>query len=835
MESSSDDHRISNIDFPLKPFAPSASPRPTAAAASSGVTEPAPVSGDVSSPTSDTTEPAPSDPTANPDALTAAPQEGDSVATMAHSMTTLLRLRGKQISPQALMGGHVQEVSPAACLRAARRLGVEGRILRRDDLNTFPATILPCILLLQQGRSLVLLAVEGEHAKVILPEFGESVHTVPLQTLHEEYTGYALFAAPEHIRDARAESIRLLKTKRWFWDVIWHYWPIYKHVVVASVLVNGIGIGGSLFAMNVYDRVVPNNATDTLWVLATGISIAYFADFILRNLRSYFVDVAGRNADVVLSSTLMRKVLGMRFDAKPESTGALVNNLREFEALRDFFSSGTLLTLVDIPFLLVFLGLITLLGGPLVFVPLLAIPLMLSMSSWVHWRIRRHAESAFKENMQKNAFLVEAINGLETIRYTMAENRMQRTWEKLVGASALASSRNRRYTTLASTLASTLSQFVSVGIIVWGVYLIAAGSMTMGALIACNILVGRAMAPLMQLASMLSRVQQSRMALRALDTLMDTPSEDGDLQATLDFGHLPASITLEDVSFSYPQPGAQPSLGGESHSGRRSLEHVSLHIKPGERVAVLGRMGSGKSTLGKLILGIYPPEQGTVRFGDVDIRQLSKADLRSRVGVLPQDVVLFYGTVRDNIALDDPRCTDRVVLRAAQAAGVTDFIHTLAAGFGEQVGERGMNLSGGQRQSLALARALLHDPDVLILDEPTNNLDNASIAQLRENLRRVMEGKTVLLVTHHMSMLDLVERVIVMDKGKVTMDGPRDAVLRQLRASGNTELVPLPSMAQPATQPRPANVRFQTQAKPVTVGNATSANIQPATPQGGSA
>ena len=726
-----------------------------------------------------------------------APGEVDLMSPIVHSMATLLRLRGKQLSPQALMGGRAHKANPATCLRAARRLGVDGRILRRDELEEFTSTILPCILLLHHERSLVLLGVEDGVARVIMPEFGEDATTLPLETLRADYTGYAIFATPVHQRDSRTESLHLFSGKRWFWDVIWHYWPIYKHVAVASVLINAVGITGSLFAMNVYDRVVPNNATDTLWALALGVGIAYLADFILRNLRSYFVDVAGRNADVVLSSTLMDKVLSMRFDAKPESTGALVNNLREFEALRDFFSSGTLLTLVDLPFLLFFLGIIAFLGGPLVFVPLLAVPAMLGMGLWVHWRIRSHAESAFKENMQKNAFLVEAINGLETIRCTMAENRMLHAWERLVGASALASSHSRRYSTLASTLASALSQMVSVGIIVWGVYLIAAGSLTMGALIACNILVGRAMAPLMQLASMLSRVQQSRMALRALDVIMDSPSEDADLQNSVNFGTLPPSLTLEGVTFAYPR------------SQRPSLENVSLHINAGERVAVLGRMGSGKSTLSKLLLGLYTPEQGIARFGGVDIRQVRKADLRSRMGVLPQDVVLFYGSIRDNIALDDPSVTDRLVLRAAVAAGVTEFTRTLPGGFNEQVGERGMNLSGGQRQALALARTLLHDPDVLILDEPTSHMDNTSIAALRENLRHILQGKTLVLITHCTDMLDLVDRIILMEGGRIVMDGPREEILHRLSRTENDTLAPgalemSPLFTQEAPPPPPS-------------------------------
>lgn len=720
------------------------------------------------------------------EAIPVTPGDVDLMAPMALSLATLLRLQGKHVSPQFLMGGSATQATPAECLRAARRAGVTGRIVRRDNLESFTPTILPCILLLQNDRSLVLLAVKDGTAKVIQPEYGETTRHLPLDVLRAEYLGYAIFAAPAESQDARVSNVRLLKHKRWFWDVLLNYWPIYKHVVVASMLINTVAVAGSLFAMNVYDRVVPNNATDTLWVMAVGITIAYFFDFILRNLRSYFVDVAGRNADVVLSSVLIDKVLRMRFAAKPESTGALVNNLREFDNLRDFFSSGTLLTLVDLPFLLLFLILIGVIGGPLLVVPLLSVPIMLGAGLWVHMRIRRSAESSFKGNMQKNAFLVELVNGLETIRCCLAENRMQRAWERLVGASALASSTTRRYNTLSSTLSASLTQFVTVGVIVWGVYLIADGNLTMGGLIGCNILVGRAMAPLMQLSAMLGRVQQSRMALRALDLLMDTPSENDGDPAMVDFGKLAPGFTLEDVSFSYP------------NSGRRSLNKISLHIRPGEKVGVIGRMGSGKSTLGKLMMGLYAPDEGIVRFDDVDIRQMHMADLRGRVGFLPQDVVLFYGTIRDNIALNDPSVSDRLVLRAASIAGVTDFVRNISAGFGEQVGERGMNLSGGQRQSLALARALLHDPDVLILDEPTSNMDMATEELIKGNLRKHIHNKTLILITHRLSMLDLVDRLIVMDNGAVVMDGPKEQIVRQLQT-----LKPQPGQAAPPPQTKP--------------------------------
>lgn len=701
-----------------------------------------------------------------------APAQVDLVPPLVHSLVTLLRLHGKGVSPLFIMGGAVQAASPAACLRMVRRAGVTGSIVRRDAIVTLSPLTMPCILLLENARSAVLLSVQEGMTKVILPEFGEEIREVPLEKLQAEYTGYTIFATPQARQERRVSSVKLMETKRWFWDVLLHYWPVYKHVVVASVVINVMGIAGSLFAMNVYDRVVPNNAVDTLWVLAVGISIAYLFDFILRNLRSYYVDVAGRNADVVLSSRLVEKVLTMRFDRKPESTGVMVNNLREFETLRDFFSSGTLLTFVDLPFLLIFLVLIGFIGGPLVCIPLAAIPIMLGSSLYLQYKARRAAEEGFTQNMQKNALLVEMVNGLETIKCSMAENRMQHAWEETVGAAALTASQSRRYSTLSSTLSSSLTQMVSVAMIVWGVYQISAGLLTMGGLIGSNILVGRAMAPLMQLASLMSRMQQSRMALKSLDLIMETPSENAGERVQVDFSNLKPGFTLDNVSFSYPQ------------SQRLSLEHVNLCIEPGEKVGVIGCMGSGKSTLGKLLVGLFSPTEGSVRFGDVDIRQLDTADLRGRIGFLPQDVVLFYGSVRDNIALSDASVSDRLVQRAAELAGVNNFIRHTEAGFGEQVGERGMNFSGGQRQSLALARALLHDPEVLILDEPSSNMDNMTELKLRQQLKAIMADKTLVLITHRLSMLDLVDRLIVMDNGRVLADGPKAEVLQALQKHG---------------------------------------------------
>lgn len=730
----------------------------------------------------------PETPTGNGGMTSLRPSDVDFMPGLLRSLSVLARLRGRVVSPQLLLAGlSGSKVTPRACLRAARRAGISGRIMFRPSLEAVSNLLLPCILLLDGDRSCVLVARREGMAEVIFPELGDSPQQVPLERLQEEYSGYALFAAVEAAPDRRSESPALFQGKRWFWDVLCYYAPIYRHVALASVVINLIAVGSPLFVMNVYDRVVPNNATETLWVLAVGILIIYFFNFLLSSLRTHFVDVAGRNADIVLSSLLVDKVLSMRLDARPESTGAMVNNLREFEQLREFFSSSSLLACIDLPFLIIFLLLISFIGGPIGFLPLAAIPVLLGVGLLLQHRARRCAETGYRQNMQKNALLVEMVGGLETLKSCMAESRMQRLWEAVVGLSAQSSSQARKYNNLAVAASMLITQIVTVAMIIWGVYRITDGLMTMGALIGCNILVGRIMAPLLQMASLLTRMQNSRVTLKALNLIMELPSENQTGNACMDFGMLRPSFTMEDVSFAYP------------HAERPALDKVSLHIEPGERVGIIGPMGSGKSTLSRLLLGLYRPQSGAVKFGGVDIRQMPSSDLRSRVGVLPQDVVLFYGTVRDNIALGDPSINDHLILRAASLAGVTDFLRRNPAGFAAQVGEQGKALSGGQRQAVALARALVRDPEVLILDEPTSNMDTDAELVLQKRLLTAMDGRTVILITHRLSMLRMVDRLIVMENGRIKLDGPRDAVIRQLR--GQSRRQPSAAAGQGADRP----------------------------------
>ena len=713
------------------------------------------------------------------------PADVDFDPPLIQCMADLFRLHGKPVSTKLLIANLPASegvLHPAACIRAALGAGMQASLVYRPELASISSLTLPCILLLKDNKCCVLTHLTAENVEVLFPEMGHAPHTADRAMLEKEYLGYAIFAKPEAKLDKRASEIKLLRAKRWFWDTLLHYLPIYRHVVGASIVVNMLALCGPLFFMNVYDRVVPNRATDTLWVLAVGICIAYMFDFLLRNLRSYFTDAAGKNADIILASRLMHHLLSIRLDAKPDSTGSLANNLREFESLRDFFGSTTLLALVDLPFLVIFVVIIGLLGGPIVAIPIVAIPIVVGGGLLLQLPMQRTAEKGFKENMQKNALLVEIINGLETIKTSMAEGRMQHIWELVVGQSANSNCMSKRMANLSITLTLLVTQLVSIGLIIWGVYRIP-DDMSMGGLIACNMLAGRAMAPLSQIAGMLSRLQQSRMALKSLDMLMEMPTERSAEQEYVEFGKLDHSLAFEGLSFKYP------------NTERLALEAVNIHIRPGEKVGIIGRMGSGKSTFGRFCLGLYQPQEGAVKFGGVDIRQMDPTDLRSRIGYVSQDNYLFYGTVRENIAFGAVTTDDRIILRAAQIAGVTDFVRAHPAGFGMPVGERGMSLSGGQRQSVAIARALLQDPDILVMDEPTSNMDNSSEHMLKLRLSAAMGKKTLVLITHRLAMLDIVDRLVVMDSGRIVADGPKNAVLAALRGDqqrGVAQQAPVP-------------------------------------------
>ena len=701
-----------------------------------------------------------------------APSLVDFEDPLVRCLSILAGLMNRPISTEALKAGlpHANEpFTPELAVRAAERAGLSARVVRRPHLAKILPVTLPCILLMKGGTCCVLQNVSRGYADVLVPEAGGTSKTVSISELEPQFTGYAIFARTEARFDERAPDTKLTEPRAWFWGTLWQFWPIYSHVLMASILINCFAIASPLFIMNVYDRVVPNQAIETLWVLAAGVVTVFGFEFVMRNLRTYFVDVAGKNADVIIASRLLEQLMSTRLDSKPASTGAMANNLREFESLREFFTSGTLVALVDLPFIFLFIGVIFIVSGPVAFVPLAMVPIVIIVGFCLQYPLRSLVEKSQREASQKHALLVEAIDGLETIKATAAEGRVQKSWERFVGMSAASSGRARFIAGLATTFAQVCIQMATVIVIVYGVYQISEGNITMGALIASTILTGRALAPLGAVAAMLTRLQQSRVALKSLDTLMKAPVERAQNKQFLHRPRLSGQIEFKQVTFSYP--------GQET----KALEGLSFKIKPGEKVGMLGRIGSGKSTVARMMMGLYEPMEGAILFDGTDIRQVDPADLRRNVGYVSQDNYLFFGSVRDNICFGAPHVDDESILRAANVAGVSDFLRTHPRGFDLQVGERGMGLSGGQRQSVAIARSLLLDPPIILLDEPTSHMDNSSEAAFKKRLETTLAGKTLFLVTHRSSLLSLIDRLLIVDNGKIVADGPKDEVLKALR------------------------------------------------------
>ncbi|MCB1725770.1 MAG: type I secretion system permease/ATPase [Chromatiaceae bacterium] len=686
----------------------------------------------------------------------------------------LAHLHGLPASEYAATAGlplHDGRLLPSQFERAAQRVGLRARLVRRD-LSRLDALVLPAVLLLADDRACVLLEPPRDGtAHIQVPDNPEAETRLPVADLEALYAGYAILASPAHRYDARTPRHAEGDHQRhWFWGALAANWRIYRDVMLATVLINVFAIANPLFVMNVYDRVVPNQAIETLWVLAVGVGVMYLFDFVLRGLRGRFVDVAGSRADIEMSSRLYERVLGLRLDARPASAGAFANNLREFDGIREFFASLTLTAFVDVPFSLLFLLTVWWVGGALVLVPLTAIPILLLYGLFAQPRLRRAAEQGMRASAQKNATLVEALVEAETVRALGVEGRIQGQLEASTAQSAHWGVLARGWALSVSNLATFLQQFVSVGVVVLGVYMINDGVMSLGALIASVILSGRAVAPLAQIAGLLTRYFQASTALQSLNDVMQMPVERPPGKVFVTRPAIQGSIEFDKVTFTYP---------GQEVA---ALKDASFGIGPGERVAIIGRVGSGKTTINRLIAGLYQAQEGAVRIDGVDMRQLDPGDLRHNISYVSQDSQLLFGTIRDNLSMGLSQVDDERIVRAAQLSGVAEFVNRHPLGFDMPVGEHGSMLSGGQRQAVGLARALVQDAPVLLLDEPTGSMDNSSEEHIKRELAKVADGKTVVLITHRASLLDLVDRVIVLDAGSIVADGPKAQVLEALRA-----------------------------------------------------
>jgi len=661
------------------------------------------------------------------------------------------------------------KLTPELLIRAARRAGLSARIIKRP-LTEISNLVLPAILLQRDGKACVLERIlDNGTTRLIMPESGEGLTEYPTEQLANEYSGYAIFLQQTFRFDERTKDTVISRPQHWFWDTVTQSWPIYGEVLLASFLINLFALASPLFIKNVYDRVVPNHAIETLWVLGTGIVIVFGFDLLMKTLRGYFIDVAGKRADIVLSAALFERVLGTKLAARPISVGAFANNLHEFDSFRDFITSATLTTLVDLPFVFLFVLIIWVIGGPLAWVPLVVLPLSLLTGYLVQRTLAGKIQALLRLNSQKQATLVETLTGLETVKSLGAESPLQRRWEQVVGNIANLGLKTRFLSSSAVNITVFLQQMATVIIVIYGVYLITAGELSLGGLIACTILAGRALAPLVQVAATLNRYHQARASFKSTNSLMSLPLEHASDKNFLNRPYIEGSIEFRNVSFRYPGQAVQ------------ALSDLSFKLKAGEKIAIIGRIGSGKSTIEKLMLALYESDSGAILIDGIDIRQLNPVDLRRNIAYVPQDTMLFYGTVKENIMFGMPYADDHAVLRAAEIAGVTDFVSKHPMGFDLQVGERGEGLSGGQKQSIAVARALLRDPQIVIMDEPSNAMDNTTEELFKSRLSQWLDDKTLILVTHRASLLSMVERVIVIDNGCVIADGPKERVLEALK------------------------------------------------------
>ncbi len=659
---------------------------------------------------------------------------------------------------------------------AAERAGLSARLLKRSPEKVSQLT-LPAVLLLKDRKTAILLNIDHDNktVKIMRPECGNSEETLSFEDITKEYSGYVFLIKQKHNFEGRKEQTLNHEVNHWFWGTLARSWKIYRDVLIASILINILALAAPLFTRNVYDRVIPNDALDTLWTFTIGITIVYIFDFLMRMLRAYFLDVAGKKSDVMLSSILFQKMQATEMSERPKSVGSAAKELNDFESVRDLITSSTMTLLIDMPFTLIFLAVIAIMGGELVIVPAVAMVLILVYSLYAHRSIKYTVEQTYRAGAEKNGMLIEILNSPEAVRAYNMQSRNQKKWEDATGEISSWNIKTKLLTTSVGSFSNLVQQMSTVAVVVFGVYLIKDASLTMGGLIAVTMLLGRTIAPMRQLASLITRIHGAKAAFSSLEKLMEKPVEMDIHKTYLQKNEIQGQFEFNHVSFSYPEAEVQ------------SLHDVSFKIKPGQKIGVLGRIGSGKSTIGKLMMRYFLPSEGSLYVDGTDVQQINPYELRRHIGYVPQHVQLFLGSVKDNIKMGATWVDDERVELVARLSGVTDFTDRHPMGLDLQVGEGGQNLSGGQRQLVALARALLLFPKILILDEPSSGMDQTTEALLRNRLKAVVKDRTVIIATHRSSLLDLVDDIMVVESGQIAAFGPKGEVAKQLKTpSANT-------------------------------------------------
>ena len=702
------------------------------------------------------------------------------------SLVLYTKLFHKPFTAEALMAGlpvhnsrDSQELfsvgsSKSLFSRVAGRAGLKSTLIERP-IDQMLQLQLPMILLLSNDYTCILesFSKDRKKVKIIYPDGDGVEEWMGVEELESEYLGFAFMLKREFQYGEKNSRTLQLKQKDWFWSTINLSRGIYSDVIWASLLVNIFVLATPLFTMNVYDRVIPNNAEETLMVFTIGIICVYIIDFFLKFIRGYMLEIAGKKSDIIMSSIIFEKVLDLKMAVHPNSVGSFANNLKNFESVRSFFTTATMTALIDFPFAIIFLMVIYYIGGNLVLVPLTTMILMLSYALLIRKPLQESIEASYAAGSKKNAILIETLQNIETVKTMSMSGKMQWEWEESTGEIAEKNLKSRLLSTSIPNITNLLIQLNTVFVVVFGVFMIQEFELTMGGLIAVVILTSRTVAPMGQAAALISNYSDAKTAYETLNDIISQPAERPAGNQFLERPELSGKIEFQDVTFTYP--GADIP----------ALSNVSFKVEPGEKIAIIGRIGSGKSTIAKLILKLYEPDSGTILIDDIDIAQIDPADLRRSISYVPQDISLFNGTLKDNIISSERHPSDEEVIRASIVSGTYEFVHTHPKGYEMPIGERGAGLSGGQRQSVGVARALLGHSKTMIMDEPSNSMDQTTEANLITQLKEELKDKTVILVTQKLTLLDVADRVMVMHQSKLILDGPKDEVTKKLRGGSH--------------------------------------------------
>ncbi|QLF71650.1 type I secretion system permease/ATPase (plasmid) [Peteryoungia desertarenae] len=702
--------------------------------------------------------------------------------TFRSAFKTVAGFYGRPSSDTVLFSGLPDEIIESLEIEdiehVAERIGLQASVISERDCREGNFDC-PAIIVLEDQSCLPLLEA-GEDG---LYTVNHGIHRTTDRLTHEQLVAmkpafgfaFSLFYRNSG-EDATVGHADEIEKRHWLVKALVPYWRTYMRVVVAALFINLIALASPLFTMNVYDRVLPNKAVETLWVLAAGIGIAYLFDFLLKTARSSLIDHAGRNADIRLSQMIFDKVLNSTLSSRPLSTGEYANRVMQYEFVREFFTSNTIGLLIDTAFVFIFLIVIYLIAGWLAVIPAVAFVLSVLIGLYAQAQIGHRMAAAANEAAKRQSLLVETISTIETLKSLRAEASMLRRWQELMKYSSRTSEEIKHISSNAINLTAFVQQMVSVLIVIAGTYQFIEGQLAMGAIIATVMLASRAGAPLGQIAMTLARFRQATVSLRILDQVMEQPEDRPSTVGFVNREITRGGFSFQNVTFRYP---------GSDHA---VINQLSLTVQPGERVGIIGRIGSGKTTIGRLLDGLFVPSEGRVLIDGVDIRQYHMSEVRSAVAVAGQSSDLFSGTVKENLLIGRPDATDEEILHVSRMTGVDEFVSSHPRGFDMPVGERGNNLSSGQKQALTIARLLLTKPKIVFLDEPSGAMDLASERHLLNRLTNAFDRNTTLLIaTHRFSMLDLVDRLVVIDKGKIVADGPKKTVIEAMQRKPGTK------------------------------------------------